>query len=237
MHKWYVLVYFTFDTFDINILSMLQDGYVKEIQQSIAIFNSATSLILKAKEKLHYGLQKIIALQSDDYDPNCLNNALDIELDVFYYTLHLKTLQKVMLKGDVGLYRLVEASCVKFCIIFYAIINNMTCELFCRHTICNLNKTSVTTLNPQCWRIKTYFPMIQMPIYCLIECYRNVVANIFYTKLHCSTSTQNIDHGTDKLVSREKYDHNSLELLNRANVVCDQAREEIENFDAVLKTW
>lgn len=95
---------------------MLQDGYVKDIQQSIAIFNSTTSLILKAKEKLHYGLQKIAALQSDDYDPNCLNNALDIELDMFYNNLDLNALRKVMLKGDVGLYRLVKASRVKFCI-------------------------------------------------------------------------------------------------------------------------
>lgn len=93
---------------------MLQDGYIKGIQQSLAIFNSAPSLILKAKEKLHYELQKIVALQSDDYDPKCLNNALDIELDMFYNNLDLNALRKVMLKGDVGLYRLVETLCDKF---------------------------------------------------------------------------------------------------------------------------
>ncbi|KMQ97038.1 hypothetical protein RF55_2653 [Lasius niger] len=197
-------------TTDIETVDAQMDGYVKDIQQSIAIFNSTTSLILKAKEKLHYGLQKIAALQSDDYDPNCLNNALDIELDMFYNNLDLNALRKVMLKGDVGLYR---------------------------HTICNLSKTSITTISPQCWRIKAYFPMIQMPIYCLIECYRNAIANIIYTKLHCSTSIKDIDQCTDRLVSREKCDYNSLELLSLAKVVCDQAREEIEHFDAVLKAW
>lgn len=95
---------------------MLQDGYIKDIQQSIAIFNSAASLILKAKEKLQYELQKIVALQSDDYDPKCLNNSLDIELDMFYNNLDLNALRKVMLKGDVGLYRLVEVLCDKFCV-------------------------------------------------------------------------------------------------------------------------
>lgn len=49
-----------------------------------------------------------MALQSDDYDPKCLNNALDIELDMFYNNLDLNALRKVMLKGDVGLYRSVK---------------------------------------------------------------------------------------------------------------------------------
>ncbi|GAB1862048.1 hypothetical protein CAJAP_03127 [Camponotus japonicus] len=196
-------------TTDIETVDAQMDEYIKDIQQSIAIFNSTTSLILKAKEKLHYGLEKIVALRSDDYDPKCLNNALDIELDMFYNNLDLNALRKVMLKGDVGLYR---------------------------YTICNLNKTSITTINPQ-WRIKACFPMIQMPIYCLVECYRNAIANIIYTKLHCSASIKDIDQCPDRLVSREKCDYNSLELLSFGKVVCDQAREEIEHFNAILRAW
>ncbi|XP_070154106.1 uncharacterized protein [Polyergus mexicanus] len=197
-------------TTDIETVDSQMDGYIKDIQQSIAIFNSAASLILKAKEKLQYELQKIVALQSDDYDPKCLNNPLDIELDMFYNNLDLNALRKVMLKGDVGLYR---------------------------YETCNLNKASITTINPQSLRIKAYFPMIQMPIYCLIECYRNAIANIIYTKLHCSASIKDIDQGTDRLVSREKCDYNSLELLSFGKVVCDQAREEIEHFNAILRAW
>ncbi|KAL6433440.1 hypothetical protein ACFW04_006525 [Cataglyphis niger] len=196
-------------TTDIQTVDEQMDGYIKGIQQSLAIFNSAPTLILKAKEKLHYELQKIVALQSDDYDPKCLNNALDIELDMFYNNLELNALRKVMLKGDVGLYR---------------------------HAICNLNKASITTINSQ-WKIKTYFPMIQMPIYCLMECYRNAIANIIYTKLHSSASIKDIDQCSDKLVSREKCDYNSLELLSFSKVVCDQACEEIEHFNAILRAW
>ncbi|XP_072757771.1 uncharacterized protein [Anoplolepis gracilipes] len=197
-------------TTDIETVDAQMDGYKKDIQQSIAIFNSTASLIFKAQEKLHYGLQKIVALQSDDYDPKCLNNALDIELDIFYNSLDLNALRKVMLKGDVGLYR---------------------------HAICNLNQASIATISPQCWRTKPYFPMIQMPIYCLIECYRNAIANIIFTKLQSSASIKDFDKCTDKLVSQEKCDYNSLALLSLSKIACDQAREEIEHFDTVFKAW
>lgn len=84
----------------------LQDGYVKDTQQSITVLNCAASLILKAKEKLHFELQRIVALQADDYDARCVNsNALDIELDMFHNILDLNALRKVMLRGDVGVYR------------------------------------------------------------------------------------------------------------------------------------
>jgi len=76
-----------------------------------------------------------------------------------------------------------------------------------------------------------------MPIYSLLECYRNAIANIIYTKLHNSTSTEEIEYA-DKLMSpREKCNYNSLELLDLAKVVCDQAREEIKRFDEILNAW
>jgi len=97
---------------------------VKDIQESIAVLNSTVSLIFKAKEKLNYELQKIVALQSNDYDSKCVDNALDIELDIFHNNLDLDALRKVMLKGDVGLYRLVEVSSVKFsCFHIFMILN------------------------------------------------------------------------------------------------------------------
>jgi len=65
-------------------------------------------LIFKGKEKLHYELQRIMTLQADNYDTKCVNNALDIELDIFYNTLDLNALRKIILKGDVGVYRLVN---------------------------------------------------------------------------------------------------------------------------------
>lgn len=189
---------------------MLQNEYVKNIQQSIAVLNLATSLISKVKEKLHHELQKIIALLAEPYDANCINNALEIELDMFYNNLDLNALRKVMLKGDVRVYR---------------------------HAICGINSASIATINPQCSRIKSYFPMIQMPVYSLIECFKNVMTNLTYTK-QCSVVTEDIEH-TDKLVvfSREKCDYNILELLNLSKMACDQARQEIERYNAILHAW
>ncbi|XP_018303715.1 uncharacterized protein [Mycetomoellerius zeteki] len=186
-------------TADIETIDAQMDKYIKDIQQSIAVLNSTPTLIFKGK-----------TLQADNYDANCVNNALDIELDMFYNILDLNALRKVMLKGDVGLYR---------------------------HAICGLDKASITTINPQCSRIKRYFPTIQMSIYSLIECYKNVTANIIYTKLHNSTLTEEIEC-TDKLMSpREKCNYNSLEMLNLAKVACDQTLEEIKHFNAVLSAW
>ncbi|XP_026829108.1 uncharacterized protein LOC113562808 [Ooceraea biroi] len=173
-------------TADIEAIDAQIDGYVKNIQQSITVLNCAASLTLEAKEKLHFQLQKIVAVQAEDYDAQCVSSALDIELDMFYNVLDLNALRKVMLKGDVGAYR---------------------------HAVCCLDKASVAAINPQCSRIKPHFPMVQTPLYSLIECYRNAVANIIYTKLHCSTSTEKVEHADELTPSREKCNYNSLELL------------------------
>lgn len=50
-------------------------------------------------------MQRIVTLQAEDYDTQCMNNALDIELDIFHNTLDLNALRKVMLRGNVGIYR------------------------------------------------------------------------------------------------------------------------------------
>lgn len=81
---------------------------MKKIQQSIAILNSTASLILKAKEKLYGELQNVTALQAEGYDSTWLNKALNIELDMFHNGLDLNALRKIMLRGDVGLYRSVR---------------------------------------------------------------------------------------------------------------------------------
>ncbi|XP_039313851.1 uncharacterized protein LOC105205884 isoform X2 [Solenopsis invicta] len=198
-------------TADIETIDAQMDKYIKDIQQSIAVLNSTPTLIFKEKEKLHYELQRIIALQADsNYDATCVNNALDIELDMFYNTLDLNALRKVMLKGDVGLYR---------------------------HAVCGLDKVSITTINSQYLKLKSYFPIIQIPIYSLIECYKNAITNLVYTKLHCSASTEDSEYVDKLMAPREKCNYNSLELLNLAKIVCDQAREEIKRFNAVLNTW
>lgn len=186
----------------------VQDEYVKSIQQSIAVLNVALSLVDKAKEKLHHELRKIVALLAEPYDANCVNNALEIELDMFYNGVDLNALRKIMVKGDA------------------------------RHAICGIDSAAVATINPQCSMIKSHFPMIQMPIYCLVECFRNVIVNLMYTK-QCSVVAEEDTEYADKLivVPRDKCDYNSLELLNLSKMACDQARQEIERYNAILHSW
>lgn len=108
-------------------------------------------------------------------------------------------------------------------------------EFFRRHAVCGLDKASITTVSPQCSRIKLYFPTVQIPMYSLIECYRNAITNIVYTKQYYST--EEIESTDELMPSREKCNYNSLELLNLATVVCNQARDEIKRFNAVLNAW
>ncbi|XP_032668739.1 uncharacterized protein LOC116842949 isoform X2 [Odontomachus brunneus] len=196
-------------TTNIETIDTQIDEYVKNIQQSIAILNSTASVIFKAKEKLHHELQSVAALRTEDYDPWWLDsNTLNIELNMFH-NLDLNALRKIMLKGEVGQYR---------------------------HAICGFDRASVTAINPQCSRIKAYFPMIHTPIYTLIDCYKNTVANIIYTKMQCSTPTED-EYAIKSIQSPEKYNNISLELLNLSRVICNQVREEIENFNATLSSW
>ncbi|XP_011865607.1 PREDICTED: uncharacterized protein LOC105560797 [Vollenhovia emeryi] len=195
---------------DIETIDAQTEKYIKDIQQSIAILNSMPTLVFNQKEKLHCELQKIVALQADNYDASCVNKPLNIELDIFHNTLDLGALRSVMLKGDVGLYR---------------------------HAARGLDNVSIAAVNPQCKRIKPHFPIIQIPMYALIECYRNAITNIVYTKLHCSPSTDEPECAVKLVPSREKCNYNSLELLNLAKDVCDQAREEIKRSNVILSAW
>lgn len=223
-----------FCMFAISSLNFLrQDEYVKNIQQSIAILNSTASVILKAKEKLHYELQNIAALRTENYDPWWLNNnTLNIELNMFH-SLDLNVLRKIMLKGEVAQYRSVR---VRVCSITIDLFLQLLMNFPHRHAICGFDRASVTAISPQCSRIKAYFPMIYTPIYTLIDCYKNTVANVIYTKMQCSTLMED-ECAIKSVPSPEKYNNISLELLNLSRVVCNQVREEIESFNATLNSW
>ncbi|KAL0121619.1 hypothetical protein PUN28_006853 [Cardiocondyla obscurior] len=197
-------------TTEIETIDAQIEKYVKDIQQSIAVLNCTSTLVAKQKEKLHCELPRIVALQTDFHDVKCINNAMDIELDIFYNVLDLNALRKIMLKGNIGLYR---------------------------HAACGLDTAFIASVNPQYLRLKPYFPIIQMPIYFFMHCYGNVIANTIYTKLYCLPSTEDIECTNKLIPSQEKCNYNSLELLNLATVVCDQARQEIELFNMVLSAW
>lgn len=110
-------------------------------------------------------------------------------------------------------------------------------NFLCRHAICCFNKASVAAVNSQYSRVKSYFPMIHTPIYTLIDCYKNMVANVIYAKSQCSTPTEDAECAIKLTPLRERYNDVSLELLSSSRVICDQVREEIDNFNATFNSW
>lgn len=81
--------------------------------------------------------------------------------------------------------------------------------------------------------------MIQTPIHSLIECYKNMVANINYTKLEYPMPMKDIERiDTSSLRSlQEKCKYDSLDLLKLSKVAYGQIREEIKQFDEILNSW
>lgn len=79
--------------------------------------------------------------------------------------------------------------------------------------------------------------MLRLPMYSLLDCYRNAVSNTIYAKLQHSASTENVEHADRLAQSREKCNYNSLKLLSLSRIVCDQAREEISHFNTILSAW
>lgn len=61
--------------------------------------------LMKTEEKINAELQKIITMRNDGYDCTMLKNDLSTELDIFHNVLDLNALKKVMLKGEIGIYR------------------------------------------------------------------------------------------------------------------------------------
>lgn len=66
---------------------------------------SAPTFLLKTKEKINLELEKIATMQADGCDCTMLKNDLTTELDIFHEVLDLNALKKVMLKGEVAVYR------------------------------------------------------------------------------------------------------------------------------------
>lgn len=127
------------------ISDILQDKYIKDIEQSIAVLSSTSILVFKEKEKLHYELQRIMVLQTDSYDANCVNNALDIELDMFYNNLDLNALRKIMLKGNVGLYRLLK----KFLTLNFTLVSSKSYDERCNFLAGTQSVVSTKPPSPQ----------------------------------------------------------------------------------------
>ncbi|XP_017879897.1 uncharacterized protein LOC108624848 isoform X2 [Ceratina calcarata] len=192
-------------------------GYIQDIQQSIGLLKSAPVFLMKTREKIHLELQRILAMRADGYDSTVLNNNLTTELDIFYDVLDLNALRKVMLKGDIGVYRHVK-SC--------------------------FSEASISVPASRVSHVTLYFPFIQTPIYSLIECYKNLILMFAYKRfesLEIEGDTNLVESSKVNFMSSsqmyEENNYNTLELLNSSKVVNTRAKAEINEFNELLNAW
>ncbi|XP_054002355.1 uncharacterized protein LOC128889065 [Hylaeus anthracinus] len=185
--------------------------YMQDVQQSLNLLKSSSAQLMKTKEKILLELQKILALRNAGCDSTWLDiNSSTTELDTFHNTLDLNALRKIMLKGNVGVYRYTK-SC--------------------------FNEASLLIRNSQISNIMCYFPMIQTPIYSLIECYKNLVLLFVYKKFESLKIDENSDVFQMPMLTNEETNTHIVKLLNLSKAVNTKTNIEIDNFNKILNAW
>ncbi|XP_048267019.1 uncharacterized protein LOC126920911 isoform X2 [Bombus affinis] len=183
---------------------------IQDIQQSLNLLKSAPMFLMKTEEKINAELQKIITMRNDGYDCTMLKNDLSTELDIFHNVLDLNALKKVMLKGEIGIYR---------------------------HTKSCFSEASVSITNSQISNLASYFPLIQIPIYSLIECYKNLISMFMYKKLESLETEENLNTFHLPPITYEENNYNTVELLKLSQNINTKTREEIDEFNEILNDW
>ncbi|XP_076663226.1 uncharacterized protein LOC143366222 isoform X2 [Andrena cerasifolii] len=205
---------FVFDlaqlTSEIQNIDIEITEYMQDIQQSLNLLKSAPTFLMKTKEKICLELQRIEAMRNGDYDSTWLHDDLSTELDKFHDALDLCALRKIMLKGDIGVYR---------------------------HTKCCFSEASVSVTNSQVTNTTFYFPMIQTPIYSLIECYKNLVTMFVYKRFESLEMEETLHVFGAPILTYEGSNDNTLELLNASKAVNVKTRAEIDEFNEILNAW
>nr|XP_033190428.1 uncharacterized protein LOC117156965 isoform X2 [Bombus vancouverensis nearcticus] len=183
---------------------------IQDIQQSLNLLKSAPMFLMKTEEKINAELQKIITMRNDGYDCTMLKNDLSTELDIFHNVLDLNALKKVMLKGEIGIYR---------------------------HTKSCFSEASVSITNSQISNLASYFPLIQIPIYSLIECYKNLISMFMYKKLESLETEEYLNTFHLPPITYEENNYNTVELLKLSQNINTQTRTEIDEFNEILNDW
>ncbi|CAK9816233.1 hypothetical protein ANTQUA_LOCUS8813 [Anthophora quadrimaculata] len=183
---------------------------VQDIQHSLNLLKSAPMFLMQIKEKINLELQKIAAMRADDHDYTILNNDLCDELDVFYDVLNINALRKVLLKGNVGIYR---------------------------HTKSCFSEASIPITNFQISNITPYFPLIQAPIYSLLECYKNLISMLVYKKFDSLENEENLNSFQLPMITHKENNYNTIELLNLSKVVSTKTKAEMDEFNEILNVW
>ncbi|XP_043260492.1 uncharacterized protein LOC122402049 isoform X1 [Colletes gigas] len=204
-------------TFDLSELtSEIQDindqivEYLQNIQLSLNLLKFSTVHLMETKKKICLELQNIIALRNGGYEYTWLNDDLSTELNTFYNTLNLNALRKILLKGNIGVYRYTK-SC--------------------------FNEASLPINNSQASNIKCYFPMIQIPIYSLIECYKNLILQFVYKKFESLKVEENSDIFQMPILMNDENKSLIVKLFNLSKAVSIRTKTEIDEFNEILNAW
>ncbi|KAG7214079.1 hypothetical protein KM043_001441 [Ampulex compressa] len=183
--------------------------YTDNIQQSLTLLKSTSMLIIKIKEKLRHELGKVVLVKAENYDDKWLINQLYTELDIFYDSFDINALRKILLKGEIGIHR---------------------------HTQCCLSEASVATSDLQNFELMPYFPMIQIPVYSLIDYYKNIAVMLAYKSVSLMP-IRNTDLSAVPCFLQEKHNYNTMDLLNFTKATCIRGDKEVVQFNKMLEAW
>ncbi|XP_031826333.2 uncharacterized protein LOC116424279 isoform X1 [Nomia melanderi] len=184
--------------------------YTECIQQSFIHFKSLPTHIMKTKDEINLVLQQILELRNSAYDSAWLKNSSGTELNTFYNTLDLNALRKVTLKGDIGTYR---------------------------HKKRCFAEASVSVTNSHTSNIVCYFPMIQTPIYSLLECYKNLTLTFVYKRFNPSEVKESLDVLPVPVLQHKGNNANVIEILNLSKTANTKTKSEIDKFNKLLHDW
>ncbi|XP_043490843.1 uncharacterized protein LOC122516785 [Polistes fuscatus] len=193
---------------EIHTIDTEIDKCVENIQRSLQLLKSAECIISRMKNNIHMECMNFLALRADNSNFEWLNKDLTTELQIFYDVLDIRALKKIILQGEIKSFRH-ETRCLK--------------------------EASVLMTNLSVPNVMPYFPMIKAPIYCLIDCYKNLLINSMYQSIIPSIVEGNNSHVFIQNDSIK--DYNTMKLLISSQHNCSKAQEEIDAFNVVLNAW
>ncbi|KAK2588192.1 hypothetical protein KPH14_004231 [Odynerus spinipes] len=196
-----------FQQLEIQTIDAEIEKCVENIEQSMAVLKCAEFVIISTRDRLQAGCMNLLALRDENYNSEWLNNDLNTELNIFYDVLDIRALRRIQLQGEIRVFK---------------------------HETCTLKEASIVITPLKVSNIIPYFPMIQAPIYCLIDCYKNLITNYTYQSIEASLAAKN----NDLPVSIDyTNNYNTMELLILSKRNCESTQEEINAFNVALKAW
>lgn len=108
------------------------------------------------------------------------------------------------------------------------------CKCF-RHTKSCFSEASVSITNSQISNLALYFPLIQIPVYSLVECYKNLISMFIYKKFESLEIEESTSHLP--MITYGENNYNTFELLKLSQNINTKTRIEIDEFHKILNDW